>query len=117
MDYTPIKHLNIYGEVAIDEFRLPGEFDITKPGPPSAAGYILGVKTAIPLGEGMLTAHIEGAYTDPYLYLRDDGESYGSKKYGINFIAGMSEWVSADKRPNYTREFIGYRYGNDSIVA
>ena len=80
-------------------------------------GYILGAKTSVPIGPGMLTAHLEGAYTDPYLYLRDEGTSYGSDKYGINFVSAMSEWVSADGKPNYTQDFIGYRYGNDSIVA
>ena len=117
MDFTPMKYLNIYGEMAIDEFKLPGEFDKGKPGPPTAIGFILGAKTSVPIGQGMLTAHLEGAYTDPYLYLRDEGASYGSDSYGINFIAAMSEWVSADGKPNYTQEFIGYRYGNDSVVA
>ena len=116
-DYTPMKYLNIYGEMAIDEFKLPGEFSAESAGPPSAMGYILGARTAVPIGPGMLTAHLEGAYTDPYLYLRDEGTSYGSDKYGINFVAAMNEWVSATGKPCYTQDFIGYRYGNDSIVA
>ncbi len=116
IDYTPIDHLNIYGAVVIDEFRLPGEFDINKAGPPSAAGYQLGAKTSWAVGKGMFYASLEGVYTDPWLYLRDDGETYGSKEYGINFIVANPEFANSG-RANYDLDFLGYRYGNDAIVA
>lgn len=114
IDYTPIEYLNIYGEMVIDEFKLPGEF--SNDGPPSASGYILGAKTSIPLGDGMLYGSLEGAYTDPYLYLRDDGDEYGPNNYGINFVVATPEFTNGGKA-NYTLDFLGYRYGNDSVVA
>lgn len=115
IDYTPIENINIYGQVAIDEFRLPGEFSTD--GPPSAFGFILGAKGAMPLKSGILYGAVEGAYTDPYLYIRDDGGSYDPYKYGIPFIGAIPEFVSAEDLGNYTLLPLGYRYGNDAIVA
>lgn len=112
-DYTFLKHWNVYGEVVIDEFRLPGEF--TTSGPPSASGYILGVKTAYPLGKGMLYGSIEGAYTDPFLYIRDSGD-YSKDHYGINFVVPTSGFKSSGDS-YYVMDFLGYRYGNDSVVG
>ena len=114
MDYTFLKHWNVYGEVVIDEFRLPGEFDTS--GPPSASGYLLGVKTAYPLGKGILSGSIEGVYTDPFLYLRDNGEDYSSEHYGINFVVATPDFKNSGDS-YYDLEYLGYRYGNDSIVG
>ena len=117
IDYTPVDHWNIYAEVAIDEFRLPGEFDVEDGGPPSAAGYIVGTKFSYPMGKGVLYGSLEGVYTDPYLYLRDDGYSYDPYKYGNSFIVGFPEFVNGSGRSNYDLNFVGYRYGGDAIVA
>lgn len=110
IDYTPIDHLNLYGALVVDEFQLPGESGL-----PSALGYQIGAKTSWAMGPGMFYASLEGVYTDPYLYLRDDGSSYRSDKYGINFIVATPEY--AVKASNYALDFLGYRYGNDAIVA
>lgn len=114
MDYTPIKYLNLYGEFALDEFKLPGEF--TTDGPPSAYGFILGAKTSYPYRNGMFYGSLEAAYTDPYLYLRDDGTSYDPNNYGINFVVAIPEFTN-EGTANYTLDFLGYRYGNDSVVG
>ena len=113
IDYTPIKYLNLYGSLIIDEFRLPGECDPW--GPPSAHGWILGAKTGVPLGDGMLYGSLEAAYTDPYLYLRDRG-GMSNDFYGINFVVATPEFGNG-YAGNYTLDFLGYRYGNDSVVA
>ena len=114
IDYSPIKNVNIYGQLAIDEFRLPGEFELF--GPPSAKGIIIGAKAALPLESGILYGSVEYAYTDPYLYLRDDGESYDPYNYGINYIVDVPEFVVGNLS-NYTLKPIGYKYGNDVMVA
>ncbi len=115
VDYTFIDHWNLYGEMVIDEFKLPGEF--TNDGPPSASGYILGLKTAYPIGQGMLYGSLEGAYTDPFLYLRDNGsERDNPVHYGINFVVGQPDFTNSGSS-NYVLDFLGYRYGNDSVVA
>ena len=115
-DYTFLEHWNLYGEAVIDEFKMPGEF--TNDGPPSAYGFILGVKTAYPLDGGMLYGSIEGAYTYPYLYLRQVNEETtgGDPKYGLNFIVDTPD-VLGSGRTKYTLDYLGYRYGNDSVVG
>lgn len=121
MDYSPIKHLNIYGQVAIDEFTLPGEgvAGIDDNIRPSAYGFMAGMKTAIPLGTGMLYGSFEGAKTDPYLYLRDNGDRRQDPgEFGVNWVVAHREYAGASTHMAlaYVEEFIGYQYGPDAIV-
>lgn len=111
VDWTVIDCLNIYGQILIDEFKLPGEPKLDSP---TALGYLLGVKTSIPLQNGILYGSLEGVYTDPYLYLRDDG-NYSPNAYGINYIVAIPEHANISGQ--YDLNYLGYRYGNDAIVA
>ncbi|MDR1894993.1 MAG: hypothetical protein LBQ61_09975 [Spirochaetales bacterium] len=119
LDWAVFPGLNLYGQGLIDEFSIPG----LESGPqvdkavfPGAYGFLLGLKTALPLGRGILTASAEGVLTDPYLYLRSSeivspGMTVGT--YPNNFV------VANRYRPhyvNYNEEFLGYRYGNDALV-
>lgn len=124
LDYTPIERLNVYGQLVIDEFNLPGE---PVPGKdagalPNGFGYMLGVKTSGALGAGMYYGSLEGAMTDPYLYLRDrgredDGSDYEQSqgKYGINWVVAVRNYSEAGTY--YDEEFLGYKYGGDAIVG
>ena len=120
IDYTPISGLNLYGQLAVDEFALPGE---PVPGKdssalPSAFGYMLGAKGAYPLKKGILYGSLEGALTDPFLYLRygDSGsQSQNPGDYGINYIVAIREYYSGGHIV-YDEDFIGYKYGPDAIV-
>ncbi|MDR1894359.1 MAG: hypothetical protein LBQ61_06680 [Spirochaetales bacterium] len=126
MDWAPRKGLNVYGQVVMDDFRIPGENVPTAnaSGIPNALGYMLGVKTAFPLRDGLFTGSLEGVLTDPYLYLRgpqregDDtvigsnrGQHAGER--GLNFIVANRYYSST---PSYYEDFLGYRWGGDAIV-
>ncbi|MFA5468253.1 MAG: hypothetical protein WC224_04255 [Sphaerochaetaceae bacterium] len=123
LDYSPIKYLNIYGQMAIDEFYLPGE---SQPGVansafPTALGYIAGVKTGVPVRRGVAYGSLEFALTDPFLYLRDNnpkGEDQAIGDYGINFIVAHREYSGPKIKHGvtYYEEFLGYKYGPDAIV-
>lgn len=115
LDYSPISNLSLYGQFAIDEFKLPGEF--SNDGPPSAFGYLIGAKGALPLDNGYLYGSIEYANTDPYLYIRDDGSSYDPYKYGINYVGAIPEFITSENISNYHLMPLGYKYGNDVAVA
>lgn len=116
-DYSPMKHLNIYTQIAIDEFALPGEEN----GYPSAMAYMLGVKGTLPQKDGYLFGSLEGVYTDPYLYLRDDGNladgvvNQGIGEYGINWIVAIKRLYS-NSSIFYEEDFIGYPHGGDAVV-
>lgn len=63
-ELTPAKRLNIYGQVAVDEFKTSKDAG----GVPSAMGYLGGVEGFIPLGSGYLDMGAEAVYTDPWFY-------------------------------------------------
>jgi len=116
-DYTPIAGVNVYGQVAVDEFSLPG---VPVPGKddnalPAAFGYMAGAKASYPMGSGMLYGSFEYAKTDPYLYLRDNGDYVQSLgEYGINWVVAIREYYA--HAILYDEQFLGYEYGPDAIV-
>ncbi|HWR12386.1 MAG TPA: hypothetical protein VN445_11220 [Rectinemataceae bacterium] len=117
-DYTPFKIVNLYGQMVVDEFCLPGE---PVPGEdasalPSAYGFMLGAKASQPIGKGMLFGSAEWAKTDPYLYIRDNG-SRNQKQgdYGLGWIAATREFANG-LGISYTEDYLGYQYGCDAIV-
>ncbi|MDD3669713.1 MAG: hypothetical protein PHP38_03005 [Sphaerochaetaceae bacterium] len=115
LDFTPIKYVNVYGQVVVDEFALPGE---PVPGKtdgafPSAFGYMAGTKASYPMGKGMLYGSFEWTKTDPYLYLRyGDGSS---ATWGINYVVAIREYYKTGYIM-YDEQFIGYQYGPDAVV-
>ncbi|MDR1868063.1 MAG: hypothetical protein LBQ77_07345 [Treponema sp.] len=113
-DFSPIPLLNIYGQLAVDEFAAPNEQGETTY--PSALAYMLGVQTAFPVWNGMFSASFEWALTDPYLYLRyygDSGQQRGT--VGLTYVVA-NRYVTNDLEERYVEEFLGYRYGGDAIV-
>jgi hypothetical protein len=121
LDYSPIPSLNLYGQVAIDEFRLPVIEDAPADddfAPPDRYGLMLGAKTAMALGPGMLSASLEGVWTDPYLYLRGNKGQIQGETAGINY--GNSFIVATRYHNNEVyavEDFLGYRWGGDAIVV
>jgi hypothetical protein len=122
MDFSPVKRINIYGALVVDEFRVgggepaPGKEDDANP---DGFGYLAGVKTAFPLkvgpSIGMLSLSLEGVYTDPYLYLRS---SFNGNKRGLNFVVATRYFAAAgDDRCYYNEDFLGYRWGGDAVVV
>lgn len=124
-DYTILKGLNVYAQVVMDEFLLPGEpvpgKDGQEPAEPSAFGYMVGVTYLKDIWEGMLKVNLEGAYTDPFLYLRDGANgSYRHQErgqYGINFVVALRNIYQTGGNIFYNEQYLGYRYGGDSIVG
>ena len=123
IDYSPIKYLNIYGQMAIDEFALSGE---NKPGVdpsayPDAYGFLAGVQTSLPVKRGAAYGSFEFALTYPYLYLRDNNPNSSAQKlgdYGINYVVAHREYSgpSITNGVAYYEEFLGYQYGGDAMV-
>lgn len=118
LDYTPINHLNLYGQVVVDEFPLPGE---PVPGVdagalPSAFGFMAGAKGSYPFAKGMIYGSAEWVKTDPYLYLRDNGSyTQALGDYGVNYVVAIRTF-SNGSGITYSEDFLGYQYGGDAIV-
>lgn len=117
LDFSPIKHVDLYGQMVVDEFTLPGEPvpGVSADALPPAFGFMAGAKASYPMGKGMLFGGAEWAKTDPYLYLRDNGDRNQTLgEYGINWIVALREFCQAGV--TYTEDFLGYQYGGDAIV-
>jgi len=121
-DYSPIKKLNIYGQLIIDEFSLPGEpkGKNSSWAFPQALGFMLGAKTSFELKEGMFYSSFETLKTDPFLYLRykdlDGTVNQKENTYGINYVVAFKEF-SSSYGTSYDEYFLGYKYGGDAFVV
>jgi hypothetical protein len=122
-NYSPIPAINIYAQAAMDEFAIgfsenvPGKDDNAYP---NGYAWMLGAKTAFSLGTGMFSASLEGAYTDPYLYLR--AEITRSPGFGQAQTQRRLDFVVANRyyyvdSAYYKEDYLGYRWGGDAIVA
>ena len=120
LDYTPINHLNIYGQFLLDEFALPGE-PTGKTSPwafPNASGFMVGARTNYEMNNGVFHASLETVKTDPFLYLRYNEMEDTKQKpnsYGINYVVGFGEFSSITGTV-YDEYFLGYKYGGDALV-
>lgn len=127
MDWTVMNGLNLYGQIVIDESVLPGEENpktTTNLAEPDGRGFLLGATYKRVAGKGVLTFNLEGAMTDPYLYLRDGDRQAGESereqtngRYGINYVVALREMSNCGGIENYNLDFLGYKYGGDAIVA
>lgn len=121
LDYTPIKGWNLYGQMVVDEFSLPGEPvpSATVDNYPVTFGYLGGVKAVFPV-EGLVGhASLEFAYTDPFLYLRYETNNGATAStpdtYHLNYVGVIREFTNKTGM-RYNAEFLGYKYGGDAIV-
>ncbi|MCF0237544.1 MAG: hypothetical protein HUK24_03000, partial [Sphaerochaetaceae bacterium] len=129
-DYTPINGLNIYASVVIDEFNLPGEpkpsdvILVGDPAEPNGIGFLGGVTYVQGTEQGYFSINAEGAYTPPYLYLRDGDLQSGSTpreqkkgEYGLNYVVAIKESADCGGKSWFDEQFLGYKYGGDALVA
>ena len=112
LDYSPVKHVNVYGQIVVDEFALPGEpvIGAQDDAHPNGFGYMAGAKGSYPMSRGMLYGSFEWAQTDPFLYLRYNESTTGSEgeAYGLNYVVAIREFI---RRFSYDEDFISYQYG------
>lgn len=110
-DWTILPGLNVYGQFAVDDFCFLEPNQPEASANPNAYGYLAGVKGALPLASGFLFYSLEGALTDPFLYLR---EKFDGTNYGVGYDVSLRVF---NEGVQYLRNFIGYGYGNDAIVG
>ena len=108
LDYNPYKWVNLYGQVAMDEYQTSYEIEAGTGGNPRAMGYIAGAETFLPLGRGYLEAGFEWAQTDPWLYNRETPL--------LNFINRRRIWSFYSDSYMYVDKPLGYYTGPDSRV-
>lgn len=121
---TPLRGLNVYGQLLVDQGAFPGLEKKRGPGmesaeSPDAIALLGGAKYVTGLGKGVLKANAEAAYVGPYTYLRDSGEG----EWGLDYIAAVRARMYAyeDYIPSgdtsYDEFVIGYKYGPDCLTG
>ena len=128
-DWTFAKGWNLYGQMVVDEFILPGEQNPKTAtedhkAEPNGLGYLAGLTFVTGMGNGVFRANVEGALTAPYLYLRDGDAQAGESgreqthgRYGINYVVALREMSDCGGTQNYNLDFLGYKYGGDALVG
>lgn len=125
VDYTPIKGINLYVQAIVDEFAIPGETGASASSQdfPNGMGFLVGLKYSHRVGSGMINLNLEGAYVNPYTYLRYDTKNLGeldTQRYGLDYVVALRNYVSPALGTDsvvYDEYFLGYRYGNDCAIA
>lgn len=112
-DYTPGKAFNVYGQLAIDEIAFGEDVPPAANSKPNAFAYLAGFQGALGLGKGVFTYSLEGAYTDPFLYLREPYNKT-TQQFGVGYDVIVR--VLSHSMENL-RYWMGYPYGGDAIVA
>ncbi len=123
IDYTPVKGLNIYAQLIVDDLAIAGESagGPANRGYPNAIGILAGATYATGLFDGLVKINLEGALVNPYTYLRYSQDPYdaSSESYGLNYVVATRSYITG--RGNdalvYDEYYLGYRYGADSLVA
>ena len=123
IDYTPIKGLNIYAQLLVDDLAVIGENagGPSNKGYPNAMGILAGTTYAISLKDGILKFNLEGAYLNPYTYLRylKSPAEADIESYGLSYVVATRTYVAGEPVDTlkYDEYWLGYKYGPDSIVA
>ena len=112
-DYTPIKGLNIYGQFGVDEIAFGEPVPPASGAHPTAFAYLLGVQGKMGLKKGVLGIALEGVYTDPFFYLREQYDG-GNHRYGVGYDGIIRVLAHNMKNLRYVQ---GYTYGGDAIVG
>jgi hypothetical protein len=112
-DYTPVKALNLYAQLAIDEIAFGEDVPPAANSKPNAFGYLAGLQGALGIGKGVFTYSLEGAYTDPFMYMREQYDST-TKQFGVGYDVIVRVLSHSMENLRYWQ---GYPYGGDAIVA
>jgi len=124
-DFSIFNSINVYMQFVNDDIVfLPTES--TDKYSPNSLGLILGLRHINFINTMPLIISFEGAYTSPYLYLRDNGKTEVSKAsiqsgYGINFIVATREFTNVTRNGEYSgiifdKQFLGFKYGGDALI-
>ena len=123
MSYSPVRALNVYGQMGVDQFQTPMEVANGWGGDeePGAMGYIAGVSYNQKIMGKPFTFGYEWAYTSPYLYYGnqyDHDQPYGgnSPVLAISSRRRVNSLTSPIKVNSYVDQSIGYFTGPDSVV-
>ena len=120
---TPLKGLDVYGQLLLDQFTMPGFEKAKGPGKeggsPNGIAVLGGARYILPLNKGVLTVNPELAYVSAFCYLRDGFNA----DYGMDYVGAIRSRLYAYEDRGLSTDIlyedyvIGYKYGPDCAVA
>lgn len=116
LEYSPIKQLQLYLSMALDDLSVGDE----PKAPENDAtlnmwGIAGGVRSAIPFNEGYFSIVGELVYTSPFMYHKD---SYQNGEYSEKYNYVL-DYVGSVRLSNgrYRREYLSYPFGSDALAV
>lgn len=108
IDWAICPTLSAHVEGIFDQIQLKTEIGATAP---NANGFLANLRGSLEVSGLLLSWHLEGAYTSPGLYLKEDRPDLGYLHYQTDLIVGNKLWDHSDV------SYIGYMYGPNSVAA
>jgi len=112
-DYTPIGGLNVYAQFGVDEIAFGEPAPPASGSRPTAFAYLLGIQNITAMKKGIFTMSLEGVYTDPFFYLREEYDA-ATGQYGVGYDGIIRVLAGSMTNLRYVQ---GYPYGGDAIVG
>lgn len=97
LSITPVSGLNLYGQLAVDQYVTSYEASQWEQVDPSATGFIVGVEGLLPWNKGYFTGGAEYIHTDPYLGIDDSLMNYSTARRYVSQYRNDSEGLSTLK--------------------
>lgn len=121
--FTPVKSLELDATLYFDQIQQPQELDDGKPTSttaPNAFGFMVNAVYSRAILGGMADFYVEGVYTNPAVYLKEQESDYDFWKddtvdfnyWNVDLIVGneISDTSMSDIG------YLGYKYGPDTIA-
>lgn len=77
---APVNRVQVYGELAVDQYATPYENGAWEQEEPNAIGWIIGARTLVPINKLELDINASFVHTDPYLGLDSSGINFTTTK-------------------------------------
>ncbi len=119
LDVAICSGLSTHFEFIGDQIQLPFEnVDTT----PNSYGLLLNFAYSFSIKESLVIVYLEGVYTSPSLYLKDDKTKDGGQIYGPEDVVAYdhrhTDLIFGNKMTGYDDfQYMGYKYGPDTIAV
>lgn len=119
LDVAICSGLSTHFEFIGDQIQLPFESVDTTP---NSYGLLLNFAYSFSIKESLATVYLEGVYTSPSLYLKDDKKANGDQIYGPEDVVAYdhrhTDLIFGNKMTGYDDfQYMGYKYGPDTIAV
>lgn len=117
IEYSPVKNLSLYAQVAFDDYAVPGE---PKPGESGGSadglGCMAGIRYSLPTSsKGFWHGDLEFVYTSPYMYHRAMEENYPYPRE-LYFVSS-NRYYTTSKGQTFLERYLSFPFGSDAIVG